>query len=543
MSHALQRLRANHFLEIALLCALAVGVYALSLTLGFAYDDVVIVKGDVRVTQFQLANILTKPYWTTPGFALYRPLVTLSFAVDWAVSGGNAAWFHAVNALWHALATAMLFVFLLAWFRVRPALLGAVLFAVHPVHVEAVANVVGRAELMAGTLFLAAAALWAHQRPVARWPRLALVCALFALAILCKEIAVTLPAILVLIDAARDRWNAAVLLRYLRERAVEYIALSVTLAAVLFLRSFYAGGATPTQLDPVMEVTRNAGDRALTALQMWPHVMRLMLYPDQLLADYGPRVLMPADGWGQLPILGAVILGSLIAGGLLAWDRGKGLVALVLLWLPITLLPVANLLFPIGVMLAERTLYIPSIAVSIGLAWLATEAGALSLPIRRTLGFGLAAALVLMAVRVQTRTLDWDSTDSIMMAQLRDRPDSFRAMWHAARMSRRDGKPQISAQQYQDALQLWPYRQRLVVEAVAYLTYRRDLVGAQRIARWGSQRWPANIELQRLLAANALDFGDTVSARAAIAAGLKISPSDSLLNRMSSALESKSSSR
>jgi hypothetical protein len=82
-----------------------------------------------------------------------------------------------------------------------------------------------------------------------------------------------------------------------------------------------------------------------------------------------------------------------------------------------------------------------------------------------------------------------------------------------------------------------------VIEAIAYLSYRKDLVGAQRIARWGAGHWPASLELQRLMAANSLDAGDTISARAAIAAGLRISPGDSLLNKMSSALDGKSSSR
>ncbi len=543
MSQALQQLRTNRAAQIALIGLTALAVYALSLSLGFAYDDVVIVKGDARVTEFQLGNIFTKPYWASPGFALYRPLVTFSFAVDWAISGGNAAWFHAANAIWHALATAALFVLLRAWFRPGPAWLGALLFAVHPVHVEAVANVVGRAELMAATLFLSACALWAHQRPVARWRRLALVCLLFALAILCKEIAATLPAVLVLIDAARERWSPAKLPRYLREHALEYLALAMTLAGVLVLRGSFAGGATPTQLDPVMEVTVATGDRIRTALQIWPHILRLMLYPRELLADYGPRVLMPADGWSPLALLGLVILTALVVAGLLAWDRGNALAALALLWLPITLLPVANLLFPIGVMLAERTLYIPSVAISIGLALLASETERLRAPLRRGLGLALGVALAFMVVRVQTRTLDWDSTDSIMMAQVRDRPESFRAVWHVARMSRRDGKPELAVQQYQQALQLWPYRERLVVEVVAYLTNRKDLASAQGIARWGTQRWPKNIEFQRLIAANALDSGDTLTARAAIAAGLRLNPADSLLNKMSAAVNPGSTSK
>lgn len=515
---------------------LALAVYALALGNGFAYDDVVIVRGDARVTQFLLGPIFTKPYWASPGFALYRPLVTLSYAVDWKISDGNAAWFHAVNALWHALATGALYALLLAWFSTGPALAAAALFAVHPVHVEAVANVVGRAELMAGALYLLACALWAHERPHSRYGRIALVSVLYCLAVLCKESAATLPAILLLIDAAKARWRVPDLGRQVRTRLLDYGILAGILIGVIAMRALLAGGATPTQLDPVMEITRGLGDRVRAALQIWPHIVRLLVFPNQLLADYGPRVLMPADGWTALPLLGLTIAAAFVLGGLLLFDRGQHLPLLALLWIPITVLPVANLFFPIGVLLAERTLYLPSVAISLGLALLLARAQRTTPVYRRAAVLASVVALALCAARVQARIPDWDSTDSIMMAQRRDRPDSFRAEWHAARMARRDRQPALALRRYQKALQLWPYRERLVVEAAAYMSEQRDIAGTIRVAGYGTQRWPRNVQLQRLLAANALDAGDTVTARAALRAGLRLAPNDSLLRQMRTVL-------
>ncbi|MGH7466950.1 MAG: tetratricopeptide repeat protein [Longimicrobiales bacterium] len=521
---------------LILLGAAALVVYALALTNGFAYDDVVIVKGDVRVTQFQFHEIVTRPYWSSPGFALYRPLVTLSFALDWAISHGHAAWFHAVNAIWHALATVALYVFLKAWFRTGPALVAALVFAVHPVHVEAVANVVGRAELMAATLFLLACALWAHERPRYRPLRVAIVALLYAAAVLCKENAATLPAILLLIDAARGKWTVPQLRQRLRARAVDYGVLLVVLAGLIGLRAVLAGGATPAQLDPVMEVTQATGDRLRSALQIWPHIVRLLLYPNELLADYGPRVLMPAAGWTPLVLLGLFMAATLTLGGLLLFDRGQALGALIMLWLPITLLPVANLLFPIGVMLAERTLYLPSVAVSLGLALLLAQLQREADALPRWSLAVCALVLLFCVVRVQMRIPDWDSTDSIMLAQRRDRPESFRAEWHAARMARRDGQSEVAIQRYQHAVRLWPYRERLIVESAAYLSQQRALLAALRVAGYGAEKWPRNLQLQRLLASNALDLGDTTTARKALAAGLRIDPRDALLLRMSATL-------
>ena len=519
--------------------ALALAVYALSLRNGFAFDDVVIVTGDPRVTQFQLGPIFTKPYWSGPGFGLYRPLVTFSFAVDWLISHGSAVWFHAANALWHALATVALFALLRAWFTVPASFAGALVFALHPVHVEAVANVVGRAELMAAAFSFAACALWAHERPREQRTRGLLIVLLFGLALLCKESAAVLPALFVLIDAAKKRWTSfRALPRYLLTRAPELTACVAVVAAVILARRSFGDALTPTQLDPVIEVMPSASARVRTALQIWPHFARLFFFPRVLLADYGPQITMPLEGWTVGALAGLFMLLGLLLGGLLLLERGRGLAALGLLWVPVTILPVANLIVPIGVLLAERTLYFPSAVLSFGaaasFAWLAEARPALLRPA----AYAGLAVLVLFAVRITTRIPEWNSTDEILMAQLRDRPDTFRAEWHAARMAKRDNKRREALEHYARAMRLWPWRERMVVEAAAYATQQRDFRFALQIVRHGVKRWPANLELQRLLAANALDTGDTVTARAAVKAGLALAPGDTLLNQMSAALTS-----
>ncbi|HEV7590647.1 MAG TPA: hypothetical protein VGO40_21235, partial [Longimicrobium sp.] len=147
-------------LPLALLAGvalLAVLVYANALKNGVAIDDEYIVLRNPAVRGFShLHDLLLGPYWPQ-STELYRPVTLVSFAVDWALTGGSIAWMHAVNVLLHAAAAAL--VALLVW-RLRggataAACAGAV-FAVHPVHVEAVANLVGRAELLATVLVLAA---------------------------------------------------------------------------------------------------------------------------------------------------------------------------------------------------------------------------------------------------------------------------------------------------------------------------------------------------------------------------------------------------
>src|SRR5690606_29986906 len=143
------RLRITHRAGLVLTCAVALAAYAPSLGNGFAYDDVPVILLDSRVHSLgNLAAILGQPYWPAGGqeLAIWRPLTTLSFAVDWALSSGAPLWFHLTNVLWHAAACGLAFLLLSALFTTPAALAGALIFAVHPVHAEAVANVVGRAE-------------------------------------------------------------------------------------------------------------------------------------------------------------------------------------------------------------------------------------------------------------------------------------------------------------------------------------------------------------------------------------------------------------
>src|SRR3989442_694240 len=171
--------------------ACAVIVYLGALWNEFVWDDQVIVLGNPLVqTWAGLATAFASPYWPPfVGGYLYRPLTLLTYVLDWHI--GGAAWFHAVNLLWHAGVSALVAVLARRWAGDAAALVAGMLFAVHPVHVEAVANVVGRAELMAAAFtLLAVYAAVEADRPV--WSA---VC--WALGLLSKEVAVVAPALVV----------------------------------------------------------------------------------------------------------------------------------------------------------------------------------------------------------------------------------------------------------------------------------------------------------------------------------------------------------
>ena len=131
-----------------LLLFVAISVYANSLGNGFTYDDNWFIVENPVVTEGRVVDASMAPSWpgARPGGSNYRPIALSSFGLEWAVFDGGALGLHIVSVLAHALLTRFV--------PIPTALVGALLFAVHPVHVEAVANVVGRSELYAALAYL-----------------------------------------------------------------------------------------------------------------------------------------------------------------------------------------------------------------------------------------------------------------------------------------------------------------------------------------------------------------------------------------------------
>ena len=132
--------------------ALAVALLALvvtwtSLRNGFALDDVHIIVENARVhTLDSFWRLFAQTYWPPEeGASLYRPLTMLAFAIQWVTGNGSPLVFHIFSSVLFA-ATCVAFYFLADELTsTRVALVAGALFAVHPVHVEVFANVVGQA--------------------------------------------------------------------------------------------------------------------------------------------------------------------------------------------------------------------------------------------------------------------------------------------------------------------------------------------------------------------------------------------------------------
>jgi len=462
----------------ALIAALIAGLaYLPALGNRFALDDGAIVERNAAAHSIvQAAGAFTQPYWPPEnGAGLWRPLVILSFAVDWQLSHGSPVWLHAVNVLMHAAATGLVVAVIAPYVSVAGALAGGVLFAIHPLHVEAVANLVGRAELLVAALLMLAllTARAVRARVPARDGRgLALeaqLCVLVALALLSKEHAAIAVALLWLDDRAQpDRPG--------RLPTRDLVIVGVLTAAWLLARRQVEGGLSFQAVAPTFFHLGTVG-RISTMLPVVFVLLRLFVWPFDLSPDYHPLVIERLEHPTLIGAFGLVVLVSVVLLALLLWRRHRtaslGLLVIGLAWLP-----TANLLFPAGIVLAERTLYLPSVGLALLVA--AAADAILGRAGNRHGGLLLVLCAVPLLARTVTRIPDWRSTRDLVVTALLEHPESYKVHQSAARVYLRLGLRPQALTEYGVAAEIYPLDHYLLAEIASGMLEAGNLRLAHR---------------------------------------------------------------
>lgn len=460
-------LRAGFFVVF-----LSLAAYANSLPNGFAYDDEGILVNNPVVTGGEYDRAALGPWWQTSrqGSGLYRPVTALSFTGEWALFGGRPLGFHAGNLLFHSLVALLVFHLLLSLSTLPGALAGGVLFAVHPLHTEAVANVVGRAELYSAFFLLLACLLyWKGRRweGGARAGRLVGLGVLYLFSLGSKEIGVTLPGVLLLLEAIAPRVSRLPVSRPFSRRVLREVPVFLLLAAVLAgylgLRYLALGSFTGEMPAPVFQVIGTPA-RVLTAMALWGEYLRLHLFPLDLAVDYDPGVLFPSERVDLPVLLGVGAIVALLWAGIRSW-KGMPLITAGLLWFGITVLPVSNLFFSTGVLLAERTLYLPSVGLCFVAAGLAGPVMAAPPGRRRILLLAVAAFGLALFLRTVARNPTWMNTFVVMQTLNQDHPESWRAFRARALGLERVGETQAAAGEWDVAVALAPRNYTLLAQA------------------------------------------------------------------------------
>jgi hypothetical protein len=520
----------RHRLHAALpglaLVLLAIAASAASLANGFAYDDLLIVRDNKQIhTLADMAFDFVQGYWPQEhGGALYRPLTLVLFALQWALGRGAPWIFHAVNvALYAGLALAL---FMLAR-RILPmgaAWLAAAIFAVHPVHVEAVANVVGQAELTTALAVVLGLSLYldARRRPGLRARDSVGLFALLMAAGMCKENGIILPALLLCAEATVVQDH-----RPLRSRVgallPTYLLLILGAALLMGIRRA-ALGATGGEYPALVLAGLGFRDRLLTMLAIVPEWVRLFFWPAHLRADYAPPEFAAATHFGapQALGLGLVLLVALVA---VAARRRHPAVTLGIGVAALALLPVSNLILPTGILLAERTLLLPSVGVAIAVGALAAAAWQ-SLPetprpVRWALLAGATALLVLGAARSAVRQSSWRDTPSVLAQMVRDAPLDYRAWLMYGGHLRTLGRVPEAKEAMLRAAGLYHRDGRVYEDLGQLVRFERGCARAVPIFRRGLAIDPGLRNARGRLYVCLLELGDTTAAMSVAAEGAR----------------------
>lgn len=389
----------------AIVVIAAVAAFAQTFSYQYTLDDIGIVEENPAIRSLDIGRILRTNYWgegdDKHDQGLYRPFTIATYAVQYALHGLDPEPYHVVNVLLHAVASLLLF--LVMWELSRSggqALWAGVLFAVHPIHSEAVAGIVGRAEMLSlmgvlGCLFLYLRGLREEiASDSARWAWLGGACVAALIGMLSKEVAVIAVAVVLVTEVFVPRCRRLIA----GNRAAVAAVAGIVGATLLFL--WLRSGAVVARSVHVGFQELSDGERMATALRICMEYVGMLLFPVQLVADYPTLDVPISRGLFEPGVLGALgVLAVLVALVIWSWERAVVVGWGVLFFLG-ALFPVSNLPFAIGVMKAERLLYSPSAGfvaalVALGFYWLD----------RPATRYGLRAAFALLAVAYLTRTV------------------------------------------------------------------------------------------------------------------------------------------
>jgi tetratricopeptide (TPR) repeat protein len=389
-------------LAVALAAAL---VYVPTLWYDFVWDDLILIRD--RLHLYTLSNLprllfsdlFSGGEWGDSSF--FRPLVVLSYFIDLKVWGLTPMGFHLTNVVAHALTAAgvAMLAARLTGSRAASAVAG-LLFAVHPVHTETVAFVSSRTDLFA-TLFTVAAVLaYGRWRDSGATGAGVLSVSAFALAIASKEVAIVVPALLLLHDALARRdprttgsWRAAL------PRMAPYAAVLVVYLALrrLALSTFVMAPVTPWA---------DAVTRVLTSLKMaaWYVWLAIVPLPTNLSYEIARDTMIPgARWWLCMAVLAVIAALSLVA------VRRRPTAAFAIAWFWLGLIPVlgASVLPTRKPLMSDHFMYLPMV----GMALLWAEGASLALratrAARRIAAVATAVVLVAYAGLTLWRSDDW----------------------------------------------------------------------------------------------------------------------------------------
>jgi len=367
--------------------------------------------------------------------ANWHPLTMLSHMLDVQLYGLNATGHHFTNLLLHSLNTLLVFALLrnttgALW---RSAFVAA-LFALHPTHVESVAWVAERKDVLStffGLLTLIAYARYVNDSKLngakaKGWYGAALLC--FALGLMSKPMLVTWPFVLLLLDhwplartpkVEKGKWLPAVAgWRPLIIEKLPFFALTIASSAITFLSQHRAGATTGLH-------ALSLGERAGNALVAYARYLGKNLWPTDLAAYY-PHPL----NWPTAYVASAAVLLIVVSGAVLWFTPRRRYLFTGWFWFVGTLVPVIGLVQVGSQSLADRYNYIPSLGLMIALVWLGAEILSRLALNTRWIAAGSLGLLALLGAMTHRQAGYWKDSETLFTHTLAVTDEGQMAYFH-----------------------------------------------------------------------------------------------------------------
>jgi tetratricopeptide (TPR) repeat protein len=417
-------------------------VYANTLRNDFALDDYMVIKENAFVTKgvSGIPEILATPYHR--GFITirssndqYRPLSLIVFAVAYNIFGPSPAAYHFLNVLLFACCIIMLFLFLDNFFarnKTSVAFIASLLFALHPIHTEVIANCKSLDELLCFFFAFLSLILFTAYTKSGGISTFIFGGFCFLLSLLAKETAITFVAIIPLIFFYFNNEN--------KKRSIS-ILVSVSLISCVFIAARYwiltkyqANAAPILFIDnPLVQNDLSFEARIATAILILGYYFKLLFVPYPLVCDYSfdsiPFVHF-SDVWVLVSL--AVYIFLIFFGIRRLLVNSKGPYAFSILFYLITIALFSNIFFLIGDNMAERFLFFPSVGFCLVIAllidkWLGTESSSVFGLLKKPLALGIVIPVILVySVITISRNNEWKNNETLFKADAKKSPRDAR---------------------------------------------------------------------------------------------------------------------
>lgn len=367
----------RHVLPIFLIISISTALYSNTLNNGFVYDDALVIVNNAFIKDIHnLSGLLRfeKDYYPLSGEISYRPVVTFTYFIDYALFGLKQWGFHLTNLLLHAINSILLYAFLNLFFKPsrgnehlhalklhsNTPLLITLLFTTHPILTEAVNAISFREDLLTFTFYMAALNLHAVRANIITISRSSSAflyiasCLLYILALFSKEMAITLPLIAYCYEwLYKDKNNTRAIL--FNSYIIGYTFITLV---YLYLRHEYFYNPFYRFYNPMEGNVVIGGfiERTLTLPWILSTYLKLSLFPMSLSADYAVH---PIRHISDSSFLISFVTIFFILSAALIMAKGRREITFGILFFIITLIPVYNII-PLDHPFAERYLYLPA---------------------------------------------------------------------------------------------------------------------------------------------------------------------------------------